>query len=222
MFWLSFVGAPAGAIAGLLYWVAQRSSASFALPTPYQLFEDRQSRSLVKIGFFISLVSITFVGVRSHRMFSLLGCKGKRPHLCVKINDLTCLFCLVCLAAITILDCVAYCAVYIVFSLAYYIASLLFHILIDYGAAGANRVVDYSRATVGMAAVFGAFGAICPMSPNVAVRRLSTALLVASLLLIHIKYVHAGINLLGDGFIPALTKPIDGTKGTVVSQSGLL
>jgi hypothetical protein len=106
---------------------------------------------------------------------------------------------------------VKYPRLYTLIFLNYICFTLFFHVLIDYAAANAKRYVPLSRGTNVFAAILGVIGAITSFGAmeTAPFSKAGSGFLTASFVLAHLKYIYAGVNLLGARFIPGAIRFLD-------------
>jgi hypothetical protein len=228
VFWFAFLGAPAGALSAVFCHLINSDPIALTFPTPTQLFEEEQCLFLLKVGCLVSTIAMGFVGHRTHVVFRHLARRRRCTHYFVIGNDFLVVCCVVGLCLVAFLPFLEYPRLYTVALLAYLFVALVFHVMIDYAAHVARRFVPYSIALDFMAAISGVAGAAACLfgMENVSLVRMGSGLLVACFVIVHLKYIFAGANLLGARFIPNAVRCLDdkilGMPRSSSSGSGFL
>jgi hypothetical protein len=221
VFWFSFLGAPAGVLSAIFYHMVGCGSLQFRFPTAAELFTQDQYRPLLKAGNLISMVSMGIIGRRTHAVFRNLTRRRRCPYFVVCVNDFCVIFAMDSLALLSFLHLAASPNTYAIAGFCYLFFTLSFHALIDYGAASGKRYVPFSgtvNALAGITGVMGAFG--CSANPELPyIHRIGSALLTLCLVLLHLKFIFAGANLLGNRFIPYAAKSTEKIVSPVPQSS---
>jgi hypothetical protein len=222
VFWFSFLGAPAGILASLFYHIIGRDSSRLYYPLPRDIFADSQCRFLLRIGCVVSMVCMGFVGRQTHFVFRHLVRRRRFHPTYIFLNDILITFCTTGLGLIGFLQFLKYPRVYVVIVFGYLFFSLTFQILIDYAAAAVKRYLPLSQVANLAIALTGIAGLVSCLygMENVVLLKVSSGLLTSCFVLVHLKYIFAGVNLLGAKFIPGAVKFLDDhTSGMLKSSS---
>jgi hypothetical protein len=221
VFWFAFLGAPAGSLSALFCHLLNNDPLTLTFPTPTQLFEEEQCIFLFRIGCLISTIATGFVGRRTHVVFRHLARRHRCTPFFLIANDFIVACCIVGLSVIAIVPFLTYTRVYTVTMLIYLSVAITFHVMIDYAAQIANRYVPYSIAlnyVAGVCGLTGATGCLLGMN-NVLLLRMGSALLTGCFVLVHLKYIFAGANLLGGRFIPNAVRFLEAKKSSMPRSS---
>jgi hypothetical protein len=207
-FWFSFLGAPSGTLGAVFNYMMGNKSASLVFPTPSEVLGNDQCRFFLRAGCAISLTGMGFVGRRVHVVLRHLVRRRRCHRACVILNDFLVVVSMMALGGLAILDFMTFPVVYGAIGLAYLFAALSFQILIDYAAATARRFVPMSQGINVVAGLMALGAAVTSLSTmeSVLLARIGNALFMLAFVLVHLKYVFAGVNLLGAKFIPGIVR----------------
>jgi hypothetical protein len=220
-FWLSFLSAPASLISSVIHSCVIQSRPALRFPTFIELISNTECGPVLKIGFFLSSVAMLAVGHRANRFFRSL-CRTRRVHQIFHVLvDLAMSLAIVALLAMAFLQYLLHPLVHGVATVLYFVASLTFHSLIDFGALRCRHYVPMSSAMNVLIAVTGAAAAtmftIC--DPDSVGMQLSSFVQCACFALIHLKYIFAGSNLLQGNFVPGAVREFNRKLGQLPSSS---
>jgi hypothetical protein len=105
--------------------------------------------------------------------------------------------------------------------LIYVFIALVFQVMIDYAARIAKRYVPFSASLnvlAGLCGIGGAAACLFGMENGFFVRT-GTGLLIGCFVLLHLKYIFAGANLLGGRFIPNAVRFLDDRMSSMPRSS---
>jgi hypothetical protein len=111
--------------------------------------------------------------------------------------------------------------VYVVATFVYFLSSLTFHALIDFGALRCSRYVPLSSAVNVLIAVAGVVWAAMFVSCDADSPwiQLASGVQCACFALIHLKYIFSGSNLLRGNFVPGAVRELNRKLGELPRSS---
>jgi hypothetical protein len=220
MFWIALAGFPTGLISGLI--VYERVTGTRRIPPVALVLAYSRSSMLCKIGGLLSAVGICCVGHRTHWFFKRLMDVSRHVRLrstlrvFIALFDTTITLHVWSLVSILFLRFGRFPRSHLFFTVLYFISGISFHFSADYAAARTKRYVPLSFGINVLLAVLTGISGILFCLESARVFGLACFLEFVCFLLLHLKYMFVGVNLLGNQFIPGLLYRLesDGRKSS--------